>query len=124
MKFLARLATGDIALWRTFWLIGMPLALVWDASLGCMVLAGFGAQEPFIAGVVIALFALSSAALPFVSVAIWRSSSKYPRDAWWHTVLAWSAKLSAAFSGLTGALSVLGLLYLAFSFIYAAIADA
>lgn len=121
MKFLARLATGDIALWRTFWLIGIPLALVWDATGACMVL-GFGVQEPIVAGFIIALFTLSSVAMPFVSAAIWRSSSKYPRETWRQTLLALSAKLCAAFSGLTGALSVLGLLYLAFMFIEAAIA--
>ena len=97
MRFLARLATGDIALWRTFWLIGLPLALVWDAS-GAGMVFGWGIEEPFVAAAVIALFTLSSAALPFVAVAIWRSASNYPRAAWWHTLLAWSAKLSAVVS--------------------------
>src|ERR1022692_4486883 len=121
MKFLARLATGDIALWRTFWLIGLPLALIWDITLACMVL-GIGVEEPLVAGFIIALFSLASAAIPFVSVALWRSASRYPREAWWRTLLAWSAKSCAAFSALTGVLSLVGLFYLAFTFIYAAVA--
>jgi len=122
MKFLARLATGDVALWRTFWLIGIPLALLWDVTGGCMVLGGFGFQEPFIAGFIIALFTLSSAAIPFVSVAIWRSASRYPRELWWQMPLALSAKLCAAISGLAAALSLVGILYLAVMYIYAAVA--
>ena len=121
MKFLAKFVTGDIALWRTFWLIGTPLALVWDITGTCMVF-GFGVEEPLIAGSIIALFALSSAAIPLVSVAIWRSSSNYPREVWWHGLLAVGAKLCAVFSGLVAALSVLGLLYLAYDYIYAALA--
>ncbi len=79
MKFLARLATGQIALWRTFWLIGTPLALVWDLSGACMVL-GFGIEEPFLTGLIITLFTLASLTMPFVAVAIWRSASNYPRE--------------------------------------------
>ncbi len=121
MKFLTRLATGQIALWCTYWLIGTPLALVWDASGACMV-AGCGIEEPLIAGFVIALFALASAAMPFVAVAIWRSASNYPQQAWWQKLLAFGAKLAAAFSGVVAALSVAGLLYLAYDVIYAALA--
>ena len=121
MKLLKRLATGQIALWCSFWLIGTPLALVWDGSGACMV-TGCGIAEPSIAYLVIALFTLASAALPFVAVAIWRSASNYPRHAWWQTLLAIAAKLCAAFSGIVAGLSVLGLLYLAFDFIYAAFA--
>jgi hypothetical protein len=121
MKLLARLVTGNIALWRTFWLIGTPLALVWDGTGACMVF-GFGVEEPLIAGSIIALFALSSAAIPLVSVAIWRSASNYPREVWWNGLLAVGAKLCAVFSGLLAALSVLGLLYLAYDYIYAALA--
>jgi hypothetical protein len=119
MKFLARLATGQIALWCAFWLIGVPLALVWDASGGCMV-TGCGVQDPSIATVIIVLFALSSAAIPFVSVAIWRSASGYPRKVWWQTPLAIAAKLSAVFSGLAAGLSLLAGLYLIFIYAYAA----
>jgi len=121
MKFLARLATGQIALWCTFWLIGTPLALVWDASGACMV-TGCGIREPSIAELIIALFALASLAIPFAAVAIWRSASNYPRETWWHTLLAIGAKLCAAFSGLVAALSILGLLYLAYDFILAVLA--
>jgi len=119
-RFLARLATGDIALWCTFWLIGTPLALVWDFSGGCM-LAGCGVGEPFIAGFLIALFTLSCVAIIFISVAIWRSSSNYPREAWWHWVVAIGAKLCAVLSGLAAAVSLLAVLYLLVTFIYAAI---
>jgi hypothetical protein len=121
MKFVARLATGQIALWRAFWLIGTPLALVWDLSGACMVL-GIGVEDLLLAGFIIGLFTLASVALPFVAVAIWRSASNYPRQTWWQTPLAIGAKLSAAFSGLVGALSVVGLLYLGSEFIYAAVA--
>lgn len=120
MALLTRFATGQIALWRTFWLIGVPLALVWDASGACMVL-GLGVEDLYLAGFIIALFALSSAALPIVAVAIWRSASNYPREAWWQGPLAIGAKACAAWSGLTGALSLLGVLYLAFIYIYAAV---
>jgi hypothetical protein len=123
MKLLTRLATGQTALWRTFWLIGVPLAVLWDLSGACMVL-GLGAEDLYLAGSVIALFTLSSAALPFVAVAIWRSASNYPREAWWQGALAIGAKLCAAWSGLTGALSLLGVLYLAFTYIYAAVGPA
>jgi hypothetical protein len=121
MKFLARLATGHIALWHTFWLIGLPLALIWDVTGACMVF-GFGVGEPLIPESIIALFALASAAIPLVSVAIWRSASNYPREVWWHGLLAIGAKLCAVFSWLVAALSVLGLLYLAYDTIYAVFA--
>jgi hypothetical protein len=121
MKFLGRLMTGNIALWRTFWLAGTPLALVWDVTGACMVF-GFGVGEPLLAGIIIALFALSSVTIPVVSVAIWRSASNTPREIWWHSLLAIGAKLCAAFSGLVAALSVVGLLYLAYDYVYAAFA--
>ncbi len=120
MKFLMRLATGQIALWCTFWLIGAPLALVWDATGACIVACGV--QQPLVAEFIIAVFALASAAIPFVAVAIWRSSSNYPQQAWWQKLAALGAKLCAALSGLLAALSVVGLLYLAYDIIYAALA--
>jgi small-conductance mechanosensitive channel len=120
MKFLARLATGQIALWRAFWLIGVPLAFVWDVS-GICTAVGCGVQEPITAGFLLVLFTLSSAIIPFVSVAIWRSASKYPRQAWWHTVFAIGAKLCAAVRGLLATIGLLVVLYIAFIFIYAAI---
>jgi hypothetical protein len=122
MKFLKRLATGQIALWCTFWLIGTPLALVWDASGACMV-TGCGIREQYIAELVIALFALASLATPFAAVAIWRSASNYPRAAWWQTPLAIGAKLAAVFSGLVAGLSVVGLIYLGYDFVLAVLAQ-
>jgi len=119
MRFLARLVRGDIALWRTFWLVGLPLAVLWDLSGLCMVM-GIGVEQAFTAGSIIALFAFASVAMPFVAVGTWRSASNYPRGAWWRTALAWAAKACAVFSGLTGALSVVGLLYLGVEFIEAA----
>ncbi len=118
MKFLKRLAAGDVALWRTFWLIGVPLALLWDIS-GLSMLTGYGVGEPLVAILIGAVFTLASAAIPFMSVAIWRSASHYPRQAWWNHGLAWGAKLCAAVSGLTAAVSFCTILYLAFSFVYA-----
>jgi hypothetical protein len=120
MKFLARLATGQIALWRAFWLIGIPLAIIWDVSGTCTAV-GCGVQEPITAGFLLAVFTLSSVIIPLVSVAIWRSASKYPRQAWWHTVFAIGAKLSAAVSGVLATIGLLVVLYIAFIFIYAAI---
>jgi hypothetical protein len=120
MKFLARLATGQIALWCAFWLIGVPLAIVWDVS-GICTAVGCGVQEPTAAGFLLVLFTASSAIIPFVSVAIWRSASKYPRQAWWHTAFAIGAKLSAAVSGVLATIGLLVVLYIAFIFIYAAI---
>jgi hypothetical protein len=119
MRFLARLATGQVALWCVFWLIGTPLAVLWDVSGTCTAV-GCGIQDPIIAGFLLVLFTLSSATIPFVSVAIWRSASKYPRQARWHTVLAVGAKLSAAVSGLLATIGLLVVLYIAFIFIYAA----
>jgi hypothetical protein len=120
MKSLARLAAGDVALWRVFWLIGTPLALVWDIA-GLSMLTGFGVGEPLVAATIIALFTAACAALPFVAWAIWRSASRYPRELWWHHGLAWAAKFSAVTSGLAAGLSLLAVLYLAYGFIEAAL---
>ena len=120
MKFLARLATGQIALWCTFWLIGTPLALLWDVSGACTAV-GCGIQQPIIAGFLLVLFTLTSVAIPFVSVATWRSASKYPRKVWWQTLLAIGAKLCAALSALLATIGLLVVLYIAVIFIYAAV---
>jgi hypothetical protein len=120
-RFLVRLATGQIPLWRTFWLIGTPLSLLWDITGACMVF-GFGVGEPTLAGAIIVLFTLVSLALPFVAFTIWRSATNYPRETWWQTMLAIAAKSCAAFSGLLGVLSVIGLLYLASDLIQAVLA--
>lgn len=111
MKLLVRLWRGDVALWRTFWLIGTPLALLWDVTGVCMVF-GFGVENLSLTEAIIALFVFATLATPFASVAIWRSASNYPRKTRWHTAFAWGAKLCAAFTGLVAALSVVGLLYL------------
>ena len=85
-------------------------------------IAGFGVEELFVAGLIIVLFTLSSAAIPFISLAIWRSASNYPRKVWWQNLLAWSAKLCAVFSGLSAAVSLLAVIYLFSMFVYTAIA--
>ncbi|HEX4408067.1 MAG TPA: hypothetical protein VH206_04765 [Xanthobacteraceae bacterium] len=121
MKFIKRLASGDVALWFAFWLIGTPLALIFDSSGLCM-LTECGIGKPYLAIFIIVLFAASCIAIVFVSFAIWRSSTNYPRAAWWQTVLAILAKLSAVFSALIATLSLVGVLYLAFTFLYAAVA--
>jgi hypothetical protein len=119
MKFLAKLATGQIALWCAFWLIGTPLVLLWDVS-GLCTAVGCGIQEPMVAGFLLALFTLTSVAIPFVSVAVWRSASKYPRRVWWQTPVAIGAKLCAVFSALLAAIGLAVVLYIGFSIIYAA----
>jgi hypothetical protein len=115
-KFCARLASGEIALWRAFWLIGTPLTVVWDAT-GLSMLTGFGVEQPFVAGLIIGVFTLSCIVMPFVAIALWRSASRYPREAWWRHALAWGAKLCAVVSGLVAVLSLLTVLYLAYEFI-------
>jgi hypothetical protein len=119
MRFLSKLATGDIALWCAFWLIGIPLVLVWDVS-GLCTAVGCGIQEPVIGGFLLALFTLSSVIIPLISVAIWRSSSKYPRKEWWQTPLAIGAKLCAAVSAVLAAIGFFVVLYIVFIFVYAA----
>ena len=121
MKLLTSLAAGRIALWRMVWLIETPLALVWLATGACMVL-GIGVEELALAGAIIALFALASVALPLGAIALWRSAANYPRVAWWQKLVALAAKLYALLCGLIGALSVVGLLYLGYEFIAAALA--
>ena len=118
MKLLQRMIAGDIALWRAFWLIGAPLALVWDLT-GLSMLTGYGVGEPSVAIAIGVVFTLSSAVLPLVAVAIWRSASRYPREVWWKHGFAWGAKLCAVFCGLTAVVSFCTVLYLAFSFVYA-----
>jgi hypothetical protein len=109
MEFLSKLFAGRVALWITFWLIGIPLAVVWDVSGGC-ILAECGVQslgprvDLLIPGLSIALFTLSSIGVGFASVAIWRSASTHRRAIWWERLLAFSAK---AYAGLTGAIAIL-----------------
>lgn len=116
MKFLAKLFAGDVALWFTFWLIAIPLAIIWDVSGGC-ILAGCGMQSPesratsFIAEFLIVLFTLSNVGIAFASVALWRSSSRQRRDARWERLLALIAKLYAALSGSAAAVMLLVIVY-------------
>ncbi|MGA2895183.1 MAG: hypothetical protein ABSE22_20150 [Xanthobacteraceae bacterium] len=119
MKFLTRLAAGDIALWCAFWLIGMPFVLLWDLSGGCTVV-GCGIAEPLMGAFLLVLFAFSSVAIPFVSVAIWRSASRYPRASWRQRLIVFAAKLFAAISGTLAAVGLAVLLYMVFIFAYAA----
>jgi hypothetical protein len=113
MKFLKRLATGQIALWWVFWLIGTPLVLLWDVS-GVCTIVGCGIGDTAVAAILLALFAVSSIAIPFVSVGLWRSASKYPRHTWSQTLLAIGAKLCAVVSGLLAVTGLAVLLYIGF----------
>ena len=113
MAFLKKLMTGQIALWCAFWLIGIPLALLWDVSGVCTVV-GCGIQDPTAGTLLLALFELSSIAIPFVSFAIWRSSSKYPGQTWSQTLLAIAAKLCAVVSGLLALTGLAVFLYIGF----------
>lgn len=118
MKFLARLATGQVALWCAFWLIAIPLALLWNASGACMV-SGCSLQAPAAIILVIAVFVLATLLTPFASVAVWRSASNYPRKTAWATPLAVAAKLCAAFAALVAVFSIIGLVYLGYDFVEA-----
>src|ERR1700744_1585821 len=118
MKILGRLAGGDVALWRVFWLIGMPLAVLWDVT-GLSMLTGYGVEQPAVAILIILLFTATCIALPFLAWCIWQSASRYPRGAWWRHGIAWAAKISAGISGLAAGLSFLTVLYLAYEFIEA-----
>jgi hypothetical protein len=118
MKFLKRLGAGHIALWRVFWLIGAPLTFLWCVSGTCTVV-GCGIQEPAIGGLLLALFALLSVAIPFLSIAIWRSASKYPRQTWPQMLLVTGAKLCVTAFGLLALIGLAVLLYIAYYiFIY------
>jgi hypothetical protein len=118
MKVLAKLMAGQVALWCVFWLIGTPLALIWDAS-GLCTIVGCGIQEPVFGAFLLAAFALTSVVIPFISFATWRSASKYPRKVWWQTALAIAAKLCAVISALLATIGLAVLLYMVFIFLYA-----
>ena len=113
MTFLKKLLTGQIALWCVFWLIGTPLTLVWYLGGVCTVV-GCGIQDTMVAAILLALFALSTIAIPFVSIGLWRSASKYPRQTWSQTFLAIGAKLCAVVSGLLAVTGLTVLLYIGF----------
>lgn len=116
MAFLAKLFTGRVPLWITFWLIGIPFAVVWDLSGGCM-LAGCGAQSfgprvnLIIEGLSAAFFTLSSVGVGVASVAIWRSASTHRRATWWERLLEFSAKVYAALTGAITFLVLSAILY-------------
>jgi|SRR5579871_1278654 hypothetical protein len=107
MKFLAKMATGQVALWRVFWLVGTPQTLVWLVT-GAAIVFWPGAPRSVV-GLVIGVFTLATFTIPFVAWAIWRSASKYPRKTWWQTALAWGAKAGAAFWTLVALATVVGL---------------
>jgi hypothetical protein len=111
MRFLRYFFSGQIPLWRLFWLVGLPLSILWDVTLAGMVFLGM--QDPTVTVIIIGLFTLASLAMPFVAVAIWRSATNYPRETWRKTFLAWGAKALAAGSIFIGLCSWLGLMYLA-----------
>ena len=94
-------------------MIGTPLVLLWDVSGMCTVV-GCGIGDETVAAILLALFALSSVAIPFVSVGLWRSASKYPRQTWSQTLLAMGAKLCAVVSGLMAVTGLAVLLYIGF----------
>jgi hypothetical protein len=121
MTFLTKLMSGQIALWCAFWLIGSPLALIWYVSGLCPVV-GCGIEDPTIGGFLLGLFGIASVAIPFVSFAIWRSSSNYPQKTRWRTVLALAAKLCAVLSAVLALLGLAVLLYIVYYyFIYPAL---
>jgi hypothetical protein len=107
MKILAKLATGQIALWRVYWFIGTPLTSIWLATGAAMVFVP--GLPGSVVGFIIGVFAVATLTIPFVGWAIWRSASNYPRKVWWHTALAWGAKASAAFWTLVALASIYGL---------------
>ncbi len=119
MKFLARLFAGEVPLWRAFWLVGLPLSLVWDACVAVLLITGLGIGDLLLGGLIIIVFALASLAIVFVSIAIWRSATKYPREVWWQAALAIIAKLCALFSAFVAAISFLTVLFLLANYIYA-----
>jgi hypothetical protein len=108
MKSLAKLATGQIALWRVYWLIGTPLTLIWLVS-GAAIVFLAGIPSLLVVGLIIGVFALATLAIPFVAWAIWRSASNYPRKTWRQTSLAWGAKASAIFWTLVALATIYGL---------------
>jgi len=124
MTFLKKLMTGQIALWCAFWLIGAPLTFLWLVSGTCTVV-GCGIADPAIEGFLLALFALLSVILPFLSIAIWRSASKYPRQKWLQTLLVIGAKLCVTLFGIFALVGLAVLLYIAYYiFIYPALQHA
>jgi hypothetical protein len=48
MKLLANLFAGRVALWRTFWLVGLPIFVLWDLSVGCEFTGGPFCKVPLL----------------------------------------------------------------------------
>jgi len=116
MTFLRKLFAGRVSLWITFWLIGIPLAAVWDVSGGCIFAeCGISSLGPllnlFFARLLMALFALSNVGVAFISVAIWRSASRHRRAVWLETLLAFSAKVYAVLTGVTAFAVLIAIVY-------------
>ena len=107
MKSLGKLATGQIALWRVYWLFGTPLTLIWLAT-GAAIVFLPGLPGVLVVGI-IGVFALATFAIPFAAWAIWRSASNYPRKTWRDTAFAWGAKGSAVFWTLVALATIYGL---------------
>jgi multisubunit Na+/H+ antiporter MnhG subunit len=108
MKFLAKLATGQIALWRVYWFIGTPLTLIWLLT-GAAIVFLAGIPSLLVVGSIIGVFALATLTIPFAAWAIWRSASNYSRKTWRQTALAWGAKASAVFWTLVALATIYGL---------------
>ena len=66
MKFLAKLATGQIALWRVFWFIGTPLTLIWLIT-GAAIVFLVGIPSLFVVGSIIGVFTLATLTIPFAA---------------------------------------------------------
>jgi multisubunit Na+/H+ antiporter MnhG subunit len=81
---------------------------------GACTVVGCGIQDTTVAAILLALFALSTIAIPFVSIGLWRSASKYPRQTWSQTFLTIGAKLCAVVSGLLAVTGLTVLLYIGF----------
>ena len=116
MTFLRKLFAGRVSLWITFWLVGIPVAAVWDVSGGCIFAeCGISSLGPllnlFIVRFLMALFALSNVGVAFVSVAIWRSASRHRRAVWLETLLALSAKVYAVLTGVTAFAVLIAIVY-------------
>lgn len=76
VDFLVNLVAGRKALWISFWLVGVPLLFAWDLSLGCT-FAECTRPSPVWEGLVLAAGLLTTLAVPFAGLAIWRSAARY-----------------------------------------------
>jgi hypothetical protein len=122
MTFLKKLMTGQIALWCAFWLIGAPLTFLWLVSGTCTIVGCGIVADPAVGGFLLALFAPLSVILPFLSIAIWRSASKYPQQTWTQTLLATGAKLCVTAFGICALIGLAVLFYIVYYiFVYPAL---